>query len=167
MTQVGSTCRLQFNELEELRSKTYENARMYKARTKAFHDKHINRKTFEPNQKVWLSNAKLWLFPSKLRSRWDGPFIITIVFSHGVIEIQNQTNGNTFKVNGQKLKHFVKNIVDGQMIESINLQWARLHLATDIELSAYWEATQCCWICWKFWANIYAITSPQVCSFQV
>ena len=83
MAQAGSTRKLQLNELEELRNKAYEIAHIYKAKTKAFYDKHINRKTFEPNQKVWLFNAKLRLFPGKLRSRWDGPFIVTQVFSHG------------------------------------------------------------------------------------
>jgi len=52
MTQVGSTHRLQLNELEELHNEAYENAHIYKPRTKAFHNKHINEKTFEPNQKV-------------------------------------------------------------------------------------------------------------------
>ena len=41
MTQVDST-QLQPNELEELRNEAYENACIYKAKTKAFHDKHIN-----------------------------------------------------------------------------------------------------------------------------
>ena len=43
---------------------------------KAFHDKHISRKIFEPNQQVWLFNSKLKLFSKKLRSRWDGPYIV-------------------------------------------------------------------------------------------
>ena len=121
MTQVDFTRRLQLNELEELRNETYENARIYKAKMKAFHDKHINWKTFEPNQKVCLFNAQLQLFREELRSKWDGPFIITQVFPHRAIEIQNPINRNTFKVNGQKSKHFVKNIVDGKMIETIDI----------------------------------------------
>ena len=67
-------------ELEELRNDAYENAKLYKARTKAFHDKHIIRKVFEPDQKVWLFNSRLHLFPGKLRSRWDGPYIVREVF---------------------------------------------------------------------------------------
>ena len=94
MTQAGSTRRLQLNELEELRNEAYENARIYRAKTKVFHDKHSNRKTFEPNQKVWLFNAKLWLFSGKLRSRWDGPFIVTQVFLHGAVEIKIQAMGH-------------------------------------------------------------------------
>ena len=51
MAQTGPTRRFQLNELEELHNEAYKNACIYKAKTKAFHDKHINRKTFEPYQK--------------------------------------------------------------------------------------------------------------------
>ena len=47
--QVGSNHRLQLNELDELRNEAFENAKIYKAKTKAFHDKMICRKSFEPN----------------------------------------------------------------------------------------------------------------------
>ena len=69
--------KLQLNELEELRNEAYESSKIYKARTKAYHDKFINQKIFEPNQKVWLYNFRLRLFPEKLHSCWDGPFIVT------------------------------------------------------------------------------------------
>ena len=72
---------------------------------------------------MWLFNAKLQLFPGKLCSKWDEPFIVTQVFPHGAVEIKkNPTNGNIFKVNGQRLKYFVENIIDGHMIEAIDLQ---------------------------------------------
>ena len=61
MAQASFTCRFQLNELEELRNEAYENARIYKAKVKAFHDKHISRKTFEPNQKVRLFNVKVMI----------------------------------------------------------------------------------------------------------
>jgi len=51
MKQAGSNCRLQLNELDELRNEAYENAKIYKVKTKAFHDKMISHKSFEPNQK--------------------------------------------------------------------------------------------------------------------
>ncbi|XP_073106151.1 transposon Ty3-I Gag-Pol polyprotein isoform X1 [Elaeis guineensis] len=111
MKNAGSNRRLQLNELEELRNEAYESVKIYKARTKAYHDKFIARKTFEPNQKVWLFNSRLRLFPGKLHSRWDGPFIVTQVFPHGAIELKNPKQGNTFKVNGQRLKPYI----DGMM----------------------------------------------------
>ena len=38
---------LQLSELEQFRNKAYENARIYKEKTKGWHDKHIVRKEFE------------------------------------------------------------------------------------------------------------------------
>ena len=37
---------LQLQELQKLRNESYQNAEIYKAKNKAFHDKHINRKLF-------------------------------------------------------------------------------------------------------------------------
>ncbi|XP_028069879.1 uncharacterized protein LOC114272390 [Camellia sinensis] len=104
----ASDCRkLQLNELEELRNDAYDSSKIYNARTKAFHDKHISRESFEPHQKVWLFNAKLQLFPSKLLSWWDGPYEVIEVFPHGAVEIKNPQDSTTFKVNVQRLKHYV------------------------------------------------------------
>ena len=75
---------------------------------KAFHDKYISRKTFEPNQKVWLFNSWLKLFPGKLRSRWDGPFKVVQVFTHGAVKIHDPKTSNTFRVNGQRLNPTLK-----------------------------------------------------------
>ncbi|KAI5667299.1 hypothetical protein M9H77_17152 [Catharanthus roseus] len=102
--QAGSNRKLQLNELDELRNEAYENAKIYKAKTKAFHDNMISRKSFEPNKKVWLFNSKLCLFLGKLRSHWDGPFTVKQVFPSGAIEIIDLKNNRTLIVNGQRLK---------------------------------------------------------------
>ena len=109
------------NELDELRHESYENARIYKEKMKNFHDKHISRKMFEPNQKVWLFNFKLKLFLGKLRSRWDGPFIVNTVFPYGAIEIRDPKSGNLFKVNGQRLKPYIEGISVERNIDEIHL----------------------------------------------
>ncbi|CAL2277472.1 unnamed protein product [Prunus armeniaca] len=106
MKAAGEKRRLQLNELEELRHEAYENAKLYKEKTKQYHDKKILRKTFEKGQKVLLFNSRLKLFPGKLPSRWIGPFVITNVFDHGAVEIQNIKDGSTFKVNGHRLKPY-------------------------------------------------------------
>ena len=41
---------LQLSELEEFRNEAYENAWIYKEKTKAWHDKYILRREFEPSQ---------------------------------------------------------------------------------------------------------------------
>ena len=39
------------NELDELRNEAYENAKIYKAKAKAFPDKMISCKSFDPSSK--------------------------------------------------------------------------------------------------------------------
>ena len=90
-------------------------------RRQAFHDRHIRPKTFEPDQKVWLFNSKLWFFLGKLRSRWDGPFIVISASPHGAVELQDPRDGNIFKVNGQRLKPCIQNLQPGTNVESVKL----------------------------------------------
>ncbi|XP_021759471.1 uncharacterized protein LOC110724357 [Chenopodium quinoa] len=102
----GKERKLQLLELEELRLEPYENAKIYKDKTKAFHDKNIARKSFQVGQKVLLFNTCLKLFPGKLQTRWLGPFVVTNVFPHGAVEIKDYNTNKTFKVNGHRLKPF-------------------------------------------------------------
>ncbi|KAL0401487.1 UNVERIFIED_CONTAM: Retrovirus-related Pol polyprotein from transposon.6 [Sesamum latifolium] len=107
MRKAGVERKLQLQELEELRLEAYENTRIYKEKTKAFHDSFILRKQFDVGQKVLLYNSRLKLMPGKLRSRWIGPFEVSNVFSYGAIEIKSFDTGKTFKVNGHRLKPFM------------------------------------------------------------
>ncbi|RDX82609.1 hypothetical protein CR513_36581, partial [Mucuna pruriens] len=43
---------------------------------------------------------------SKLRSRWDGPFVITNVFPYGEVELKDENTNNTFQVYGHQIKLF-------------------------------------------------------------
>ena len=65
---------LQMNELEELRNEAYDNAKIYKDKTKKWHGQKILRKEFKTGEQVLLYNSKLKLFPGKLKSRWSGPY---------------------------------------------------------------------------------------------
>ena len=104
-TAAGEKRLLDINELEELRLDAYENARIYKERTKKWHDKRISRKEFNEGDIVLLFNSRLKLFPGKLRSRWSGPFEVTKVLPSGAIEIKERSS-DPFLVNGQRLKHY-------------------------------------------------------------
>ncbi|XP_035549717.1 protein NYNRIN-like [Juglans regia] len=106
--QARSLRKLHLSELEEFRRDAYDNSKLSKERMKSLHDKHIQRKSFEPNQQALLYNSQLHLFPSKLRSQWSGPYLIKTVFPHGAVKVVNPQNGNSFKVNGQRLKPFRK-----------------------------------------------------------
>lgn len=94
---------------------------MYKAKTKAFHDHHIRLNTFVLEQKVWLLNSKIRLFPGKLRSRWDGPFIVTSVSPHRAVDLRDPKSGSFFKVHGQRLKPYIEGEEQIEEVESINL----------------------------------------------
>ncbi|XP_026410529.1 uncharacterized protein LOC113305737 [Papaver somniferum] len=116
----GTQRKLQLNELEELRNDAYDNAKLYKNKLKGFHDKHILRKSFTPGQKVLLYNSLLHLFPGKMRSRWTSPFLIHTVFPHGAAELEDVTNKNIFKVNGQRLKPILEYLPPE--VETIDLE---------------------------------------------
>ena len=62
------------HELEEFKRHAYENFKLYKEKTKRWHNKHIVTRTFNLGEKVLLFNSRLRLFPLKLRTKWSGPF---------------------------------------------------------------------------------------------
>ncbi|XP_062085846.1 uncharacterized protein LOC133791955 [Humulus lupulus] len=45
---VGQNRLMQLNELDEFQNEAYENAKIYKERTKAWHDRNLFRKEFQP-----------------------------------------------------------------------------------------------------------------------
>ncbi len=124
MDAVGEFRKLQMHELEEIRREAYENATIYKEKTKAWHDKHILRKDFKVGDKVLLYNSRLQLFPGKLRSRWSGPYVVARVFPHGAVELFDKDNHNTFKVNGQRLKPYHEGF-STEVIEELALEKPR------------------------------------------
>ncbi|CAN6586155.1 unnamed protein product [Malus baccata var. baccata] len=72
LDEAGSHRKFQLNELDEIRHEAYENASIYKEKTKAFHDKMIRGKTFAIGQKVLLFNSRLHLFPVQIQSLKTG-----------------------------------------------------------------------------------------------
>ena len=102
---AGKNHQMQISELEEWREKAYHSSKIYKER---WHDKRIKHKEFKPGDKVLLFNSRVKLFGhGKFRRKWEGPFKVIEASSHGVVTLQDDT-GNTFKVNGQSLKVFLK-----------------------------------------------------------
>ncbi|CAN6678289.1 unnamed protein product [Malus baccata var. baccata] len=97
---TGVHRKLQLNELEEIRHEAYENARIYKDKTKAYHDKMLRTKTFSKGQKVLLFDSRLRLFP--------------------VIQVQSMKTGHEFKVNGHRLKPYY-DLFEEHMVEEIPL----------------------------------------------
>ena len=60
---------LQLNELEDLRNEAYDNAKIYKDKTKKWHDQRILRREFKAIDQVLLFNSILKLFLGKLKSK--------------------------------------------------------------------------------------------------
>ena len=56
-----------------------------------------------------MYSSWLHMFPRKLRSRWNGLFVVKVVYPYGAVEIENLETGKSFKVNGQRLKPFLEN----------------------------------------------------------
>ncbi|RDX93013.1 hypothetical protein CR513_24794, partial [Mucuna pruriens] len=74
--QAGEQRKFQLQELDELYLEAYENARIYKQK--------------DPEERLphWPN--------SKLHSRWDGPFVITNIFPHGVVRLKDEHTNRTF-----------------------------------------------------------------------
>jgi hypothetical protein len=71
---AGIKRKIKIVELEEWREKAYHSAKLYKERTKRWHDKRIKIKQFKPGDKLLLFNSCFHLFGhGKLRSKWEGP----------------------------------------------------------------------------------------------
>ena len=97
---------LQLNELEELRNEAYDSARIYKDKTKKWHDQRILRREFKTGDQVLLFNSRLRLFPRKLKSKWSGPYTLVSSTTFGAVTLRT-SNHEEFKVNGQRLKHYL------------------------------------------------------------
>ncbi|GKD10850.1 retrovirus-related pol polyprotein from transposon 17.6, partial [Tanacetum coccineum] len=98
LDDVGANRKLQLQELEDIHNDAYESSQIYKEKTKAFHDKMSSRKNFCIGQKVFLFHSRLKLFPSKLRSRWVGPFVVTNVVPHGAVEIKSLSTDKSLRL---------------------------------------------------------------------
>ena len=82
---------LELNELEELRNQAYDNARIYKDKTKKWHDQKILRREFKVGDQVLLYNSRLKLFPGKLRSKWSGPYTVVASTTFRAVTLKTNT----------------------------------------------------------------------------
>ncbi|CAM8886300.1 unnamed protein product [Rhodiola kirilowii] len=105
MKAAGEKILLQLNELDEIRLDSYENARIYKERTKKWHDKQTVRREFNEGERVLLYNSRLRLFPRKLRTKWSGPYIVERAYPNDHVELSIK-GGKSMVVNGQRLKRY-------------------------------------------------------------
>ncbi|GJS47825.1 reverse transcriptase domain-containing protein [Tanacetum coccineum] len=122
LTLASESRLMQLNELAELRDGAYENTRIYKERTKKWHDSRLRGdKDFKVGDKVLLYNSRLKMYPGKHKSKWSGPNIVKTMYPHGAIEITDR-GGFSFKVNGQRLKKYYGGDIDKEDDEVIELE---------------------------------------------
>ncbi|XP_074300877.1 uncharacterized protein LOC141632211 [Silene latifolia] len=105
---------------DEILNNAYKNAAIYKAKTQAWHDNMISRKTFEVGQKVLPFQNRHRHFSGKLRSRWMRPYEVVKVFTYGAIDIKCLNIGKVLKVNGQRLKLYHVGVEVGE-VETLHL----------------------------------------------
>ena len=74
---MGEKRLLQLNKLDEIHLQAYENAKLFKEKTKKWHDAKVRVKRFKEGNQVLLFNSRLRLFLGKLKGRWLGPFMMT------------------------------------------------------------------------------------------
>ena len=108
LQSAGIKKQIQLAELNEWREKAYHSNKLYKERTKRWHDKRIKIKQFKAGDKVLHFNSRIRLFGhGKLRSKWEDPYLVLDAANHGTVTLQDD-DGNIFKVNGQSLKVFLE-----------------------------------------------------------
>ncbi|KAD6454223.1 hypothetical protein E3N88_08929 [Mikania micrantha] len=113
LTEAGRKRYFQIHELEALRDAVYACSLSIKEKTKSLHDRRLKGlKEFKKGDRVFLHNSRLKLFGGKLKSKWTGPYVVEEVFPYGTVELQNEVDGNTWKVNGHRLKHYIGGPID-------------------------------------------------------
>ncbi|KAD4384648.1 hypothetical protein E3N88_24816 [Mikania micrantha] len=113
LTEAGRKRYFQIHELEALRDAVYARSLSIKEKTKSLHDRRLKGlKEFKKGDRVLLYNSQLKLLGGKLKPKWTGPYVVEEVFPYGTVELQNEVDGNTWKVNGHRLKHYIGGPID-------------------------------------------------------
>ncbi|XP_059294463.1 uncharacterized protein LOC132047429 [Lycium ferocissimum] len=107
----------------------YESAALYKESMKQYHNKKILKQEFYKGDPILLFNSRLKLLPGKLKSRLSGPFEVVGVSPHGAIELKSIDGTLTFKVNGQRVKHYHGMVEGDKIVDRYQLK----HLGTNAD----------------------------------
>jgi hypothetical protein len=78
-----------------------------KQRQKAWHDRHIKKKSFAVGEKVLLYDSKYLKHPGQLKMHWLGPFMVAEIRDSGAVRLA-QLDGviRPGWVNGARLKPY-------------------------------------------------------------
>ncbi|GKE17849.1 reverse transcriptase domain-containing protein [Tanacetum coccineum] len=122
LTAIAENRFMELNELMELRDGAYENTKIYKKRTKRWHESRLHGDmNFKVGDKVLLFNSRFKMHPGKLKSRWYGSNVVKTMYPYETIEIIDR-NGISFKVNEQRLKKYHNEHTDAKDKEVVELE---------------------------------------------
>jgi hypothetical protein len=117
---TGVKRKIQLSELDEWHERAYHNSKIYKERTKRWHDKRIKKKEFAPGDKVLVFNFKVKLFGNrKLQNKWEGPFTVIRTSLHGAVTLQTDED-TLFKVNGHCLIIFLEPEKPPEVVDEVD-----------------------------------------------
>jgi hypothetical protein len=78
---------------------------VHKSRDKAWHDRHIKKKTFKEGDLVFLYDNKSLQHPGKLRMHWIGAYEVKSVMDGGPVQLRDLTGADLRgMINGSRLK---------------------------------------------------------------
>ena len=77
------------------------------------------RKDIRAGDQVMLFNSRLRLFPRKLKSKWSGPYTVVSSTTFGTVTLRADA-GEEFKVNGQRLKHYLSREKEKEELQLVN-----------------------------------------------
>jgi hypothetical protein len=117
----------------EWREKAYHRAKLYKERTKRWHDKQVKTKQFKTGYKVLLFNSRVHLIGhGKLCSKWKGHYLVLHIVDHGAVTLQCN-DGDIFKANGQRLKLLLEpnplHFEEVDVLNFLELEWLHPQVA--------------------------------------
>ena len=70
---------------------------------------------------VLVDSSRVFFLPGKLKSKWNGPYMITQVFPHGTVELKSK-EGVRFKRNRDRIKLYFGHKASGnKVIEAYHL----------------------------------------------
>ncbi|XP_058783817.1 uncharacterized protein LOC131658555 [Vicia villosa] len=79
---------------------------IHKDKEKANHEGKTYHKNIEVGQMVLVCNSRHKVFPSKLKSKWSGPFVVKEVRNYGAIVVEDPKTQESWTVKEQRLKGY-------------------------------------------------------------
>ena len=87
----------------------------HKENMKKENEEKSEKQEFMVGDLVLVDSSGVPCLPSKLKSKWTGPYLITQVFPHGAVELKAK-EGVWFKVNRERIKLYFRHDASGNEV---------------------------------------------------